>query len=379
MIIKLRPVLLVTVCLLITLTAFSSHANETSLLHKAQIQQLITALELKDYIKSLEIIEGLERDGLKITGELLYFHAVSALAVGRSELDMVQSEKYLKESGEQAKYYNAALEVFATATEEYDILLLEESFNDYRLTTLEHLKANKKGSSDQSLYMAQMSRLNVWKQAFQNNHNGLMSTFSVKKNADGTYNLMRLDWLSCPVGTVYEEVGLDAKCEGTPSKIESRNLETFAQNFKFLPKGSTEEMTGWRLPHKAHLKFDSSPTALFPPENLDIKHIRAVGASFSNFGYGYIDGPHRFLWPTTFPKRTNEDVTDLTKPHIRSGESFPCWILVNLHCEPQNSFGNIVLIRGPYTVRANLSAKCAESDLVERGSYYEVETVKNSV
>lgn len=374
MMIKLRNVLLTAVLFVITLTALSAHAKETSLLQKAQMQRLITALEIKDYKKSLQIIESLQRDGFKIKGELLYFHAVSAFSEGQVGLAMEQSERYLKESGEKAKYYNAALELYATATEEYDNILIEESFNDFSLKNLMHLKLFKRGSSDQDLYKVQMSRLNIWRQAFQNNHNGLISTYSIKKNADGTYNLMRLDWLSCPIGMVYEEIGFDAKCIGKPLSLKHRDIASYAKNFKFLPKGSNEELTGWRLPHEAHIKFDSSPKPLYASERKNIEYIRHIGLNSKNgIGFGHIDGPHRFVWPVTFQKHPAEPVTSGSMQHFRPGERFPCMMLLgSLYCGPDdNNIYGTVLIRGPYTVRSKVSAKCTESDLVVRGSDYQ--------
>ena len=242
-----------------------AHAQKLTLMQEAQMQQLITALEIKDYSKSYEIIQSLRKDGVKIKGELLYYEALSALADMRYGAATLQSEAYIKESGRKGKFYAAALEIYATAAESWDTDNLSNSFLNFNNESLSRLIDFRFSKSNEDLFQEQKSRYDIWNNNYVNNKNGIISTFSVNRKNDGTYNLIRLDWLACPIGTTYMRL---SGCAGEPQKIRHRDASNFVRAFSYLG------FNDWRLPHQLHLDFDRSHQKIHRIENVSINQLR---------------------------------------------------------------------------------------------------------
>ena len=332
-----------------------AHAQKLNLMQEAQMQRLITALEIKDYSKSYEIIQSLRKEGVEIKGELLYYEALSALADMRYGAATLQSEAYIKESGRKGKHYAAALEIYATAAESWDTDNLTNSFLNFNNESLSRLIDFRFSKSNEDLFLEQKSRYDIWNNNYVNNKNGIISTFSVNRKNDGTYNLIRLDWLACPIGTTYMRV-LGGSCVGEPQKIRHRDASNFVRAFSYLG------FNDWRLPHQLHLGFDRSHKQIH--REMSINSLR----------YGNKDAAGRTWYINQsnvlphFHSMSGANYFMHSAPmHFRENHKIPCVnVAQTLYCEPDHS-SPIIPLRGPYIVKQSAKVNCFETDLASRG------------
>lgn len=330
-----------------------AHAQKLNLMQEAQMQRLITALEIKDYSKSYEIIQSLRKEGVEIKGELLYYEALSALADMRYGAATLQSEAYIKESGRKGKFYAAALEIYATAAERWDTDNLTNSFLNFNNESLSRLINFRFSKSNEDLFQEQKSRYDIWNNNYVNNKNGIISTFSVNRKNDGTYNLIRLDWLACPIGTTYLRL---SGCAGEPQMIRHRDASNFVRAFSFL------EFNDWRLPHQLHLDFDRSHAQIH--REMSINSLRYGNKDAAGRTW-YINQsnvlPHFHIMPGA------NNFMYYAPMHFREHHKIPCSSSSStLYCEPGMT-SKIIPVRGPYIVKQSSKVNCFETDLASRG------------
>lgn len=334
-----------------------AYAQNQDLMREAQIQRLITSIELKDYSKSFELIEDLRRSGTRIRGELLYYEALSALAIGNNLVAYKQSEAYIKESGRDGKFYSAALEIYATAAENWDAMNMVASFthfNDAKLQMMYHRFSN----SHADLVEEQKKRFFIWRNSYTNNNNGTISTYSVNKKNDGTYNLIRLDWLACPIGTTY--VDPYQPCQGEVRKVKHQDSPQVARALSFLG------FDDWRLPHELHVSFDRSHK-MVATGDISISTLRARSPSLRT---SLLNQSHPLPHFHSFPGA--DYATHGFPLHIREHHRTPCSVIGStLYCEhgeyDNPYYGTVIPIRGPYIVKQSSKVNCHETDLAKRG------------
>ncbi|EMR11993.1 hypothetical protein MPL1_12663 [Methylophaga lonarensis MPL] len=366
---------LIWALLFVAYSGVAYSTEQMSFQQELAIERLVSAVETNNYVEIDQQIRVLEQSGLKIEGDLLYYKALGLFGTGDDVWAGFFASRYL-DYGREAKFYRDALELKGQASDNVDVNVLANSRIRYTRENLELAAEPSPSSTGKYKHLQDRSalELSVADNIYKNNGDGTISVYSViQRTQEEVYDLIRVDWMACPVGTSYTPEA-DQPCSGTASKYSHAQLPAFWKTFTYA--GHSD----WNLPTKEIFYRDSirvlsgvgdHPGTSFSRDYMEASGLLNVdtppqafllnrrGGLVRDKESGEFVSKPAYSWAGSV-RAVYDDVSHYCLPslvtfraNVGTGEGGDVCYRPN-----EAPSMELVLMRGPFLVESNLSGKC---------------------
>lgn len=369
---------------LLLTSSFTAHSTEQmSFQQELAIERLIAAVESKNYAELVTQTRILEQSGLVLSGDLMYYKSLGQFATGEDFNAIVSAEFYLETQGREGKFYREALELKGKAMDNLELAVIKKSRIDYNFTNLwaasiPGAATFGRGSTDIHRDLRESSGFETHVAAgiYKANKDGTVSVYSVIKRGDSElYDLIRVDWMGCPIGTTFNGLSADEICSGTATEFSPYQIAPFLKTFSYA--GHSD----WRLPSQWIRLYDSITTSGV--------YADLPGTSFAKdyrSAQGYLNSLVPGVYPQAFMYNRNislvsqpgeaptidtnlpEYIWNYNPVYQHTTSNSPDYVCQHVQyfdrSDSQCSVSGVVVpIRGPFLIESGLSGECASYSL----------------
>ncbi|WP_430009582.1 hypothetical protein [Methylophaga lonarensis] len=374
---------LIWALLFVAYSGVAYSTEQMSFQQELAVERLIAAVESKNYAELVTQTRILEQSGLVLSGDLMYYKALGQFATGEDFNAIVSAEFYLETQGREGKFYREALELKGKAMDNLELAVIKKSRIDYNFTNLwtasiPGAATFGRGSTYIHRDLRESSRFETHVAAgiYNANKDGTVSVYSVIKRGDSElYDLIRVDWMGCPIGTTFNGHDADETCSGKATEFSPNQIAPFLRTFSYA--GHSD----WRLPSQWIRLYDSITTsgvyADLPGTSFAKDYRSAQG-----YLYGLVPGvyPQAFMYnrtinlvsqpgeAPTIDTNLPEYIWSYNPLYQHTTSNSPDYVCQSYQLSDRTDSrcgvsGVVVPIRGPFLIESGLSGECGHYSL----------------